>query len=304
MRYLLFAFALFFCAACDEEPQKPTHIVATTPPVAALLRSVVDPEVEVTCLMPAGSSPHGFQLRPAQKAACRGALLVSTARDLEPWAPLLGARVHVVLLDLLPESQHLSIDGQHEEESELLNQGPIRIRGTHDHDDHCQGVVDPHFWLDPLACAAVLPALTKHIPSEWRKQSEVRLAEALSSLQDLDARLRKELKPLVGKKIVQHHPSFGYFCKAYGIDAIASISTGSHTVSTEEIQAIYRTKDIDLILSEVQLPADVAERVAQDLKVPVCRVDPLGRPDQSIEDIIHSNARAVMDALFVKVQND
>ena len=95
----------FFPAGCSRTPapsrEGPFQVAASIFPLADAAREVGGENVTVTTLLPAGRSPHGYQLKPRQVEAVASArLLLVVGLGMDEWAEQ-AARVSGGRLEVL-----------------------------------------------------------------------------------------------------------------------------------------------------------------------------------------------------------
>ncbi|MEH6786984.1 MAG: zinc ABC transporter substrate-binding protein [Paracoccus sp. (in: a-proteobacteria)] len=189
----------------------PTRIVADTPVTASLVRQVAGDLAEIPVLLPAGSDPHSYQLRPSDARALQQAdLLIWVGPVLTPW------------LDRAAES--LSAESRNLELAALPG---VQTRGYGN--DGNDGKTDPHLWLAPdnagLWLAAIAEALASHdAGNASRYRSNARSAQ--QRIAALDRQIAAELAPLSGKAFVVFHDAYGYFTRHYGLSPALAVTLG------------------------------------------------------------------------------
>ncbi|MDG2474949.1 MAG: zinc ABC transporter substrate-binding protein, partial [Paracoccaceae bacterium] len=132
--------------ACADVPKVAVDIAPVHSLVARVMNGVGTPNL----IIPAGASPHEYQLRPSEAKAIQEANLVFwMGEDLTPWLE----KALSSLAESTPTSTLLEIDG-----IELLDFREGALFEAHDHDDHkdhddhqghAHGDHDPHAWLSP-----------------------------------------------------------------------------------------------------------------------------------------------------------
>jgi len=94
--------AVFLLSLLFTLPLHAAEIIATIPPLAAVVRMLDDGPV--SCLLPPGSDPHHFQLSPRQvEKLNRARLLVRSSKDDHGWMQI---PVNTPVIDIWPEQDH------------------------------------------------------------------------------------------------------------------------------------------------------------------------------------------------------
>ncbi len=97
------AFFLFLLSLLFTPPLHAAGIIATIPPLAAVVQ-MLDHDTQISCLLPPGSDPHHFQLSPRQvEKLNRTRLLIRSSKDDHGWVQ---APANVEVIDIWPEQDH------------------------------------------------------------------------------------------------------------------------------------------------------------------------------------------------------
>ena len=199
--------AVLACLAATSAAAEVPRVVTDFGPVQSLVSDVMGDLGEPTALLPAGSDPHDFQLRPSQ------ADLLAKA-DLVFWVgPELIPSLGNALTSLAPDAEIVG----------LLQDGGGTIRKFED------GGVDPHGWLDPQngiawvgKIAAVLTATDEANAASYAANA----ARTVADLQALDAELTASLAPVKDRPFVVYHDALGYFTDHFGLAIAGAIELG------------------------------------------------------------------------------
>lgn len=263
-------------AANDDEPL----YLTTTPPLEFILDEVVGERGHVERLLAGSSSPHTHDPRPSNaRAAARSTALFYGAPSLDAWAAGLEAAHTVSLLELVPDSALLRLPGRDE--------------------------IDPHFWLDPLAVRALLPALSDTLCTLDASgcdgyRTRVRIFD--DRLGELHRELSATLAPLQGQAVMLAHPFLSYFARRYGLDVAAVVepSAGAEPSPRRVRQLIEQvhTDDVHAVVTMPQHSSRAAQAVADEAGVPVVELDPLGgvAGRDTYTELLRYNARRLVEA--------
>lgn len=253
-------------------PSGKPRFVTTVNPVRAILAEVAGDRAEVIALLPPNASPHTYEAKPSDAvAAGRANAFVHVAPNLDGWAAELSATRSIALLPLVPaEFQRPYSAGE-------------ECTGDPSHHTHTHSGVDPHFWTDPLAVKAMLPALAEEMAAadpggaEAYRANATKFAERLVLL---DARLAAELAGVKQQPIVLFHPSFRYLIARYGLTygGVVEETPGREATPTylHALVATIHDRHVKALFTEPQLSPRPAEVLAEAAGVPLFVLDPNG----------------------------
>lgn len=289
----------------DEESDEAMRVVATTTILGDLAENVIGDAGEVVVLMPIGVNPHDFQPSAQQVAAIQNAhLVVANGLGLEEGlsdvleaAASDGVRIWEVGPDINPRLFVEAPDG-----------------GEHDDaDDHDEGLLDPHFWLDPLrdveAARLLAEQLSEIEPTrDWSTGAEAYVVE-LQQVHDESIEMLAVV-PEAGRKLVTNHRAFGYFSDRYDFDMIGTVIPGGATLanpSSSELASLVETverEQVPAIFTETVesdvLARTVAAEVGYDIEIVELYTGSLDEPGtegDSLVGLLRANARRIADAL-------
>lgn len=276
MRAALAAMALLLVAllaACGSDdaasdttakPDAPT-IVATTSPIAALVKDLVGEDAHVEVLIPNNLDPHDFQasvkdavkLSKADLIVMNGAELESGVEDAIGQAQKDGVPVFAVAdhVDLVKGEEH-----GHEGED------------AHSGEEHHHGAFDPHIWLDPVLMAQGMKALAPVVEKELSIDLGTRADEQQTRLSELHAALegQAETIPAARRKLVTGHESLTYFSRRYGFETVGAVipslssQAEASAAQVRDVVDTIRRERVPVIFSETGTPKAVAQAIAAD----------------------------------------
>ena len=262
MRPLLTALCLVSTPlAAQDAPQVVTDIAPVRALVAQLMEGVGTPDQ----IIPAGSSPHSYAMRPSEARALRNA-------DLVVWVgPALTHWLEEPLDTLAPDAARLTLMAQTGtqvlpmREAEGLEQGHAHEdhangtdhedhKGHDDHEDHAdhdaqedgahaeeahddaghaghdhQGDTDPHGWLSPVNAVVWAEAIAAEL-TEIDPENAAIYTQNLTTLRTEVVGAVEDitalLAPLKDKPFIVLHDGSHYFEESFGITAKAFIVSG------------------------------------------------------------------------------
>jgi zinc transport system substrate-binding protein len=281
---LLFFLIIQFSAISVLAEKLP--VIASIYPVADMVRQVGGDHVQVTCVLPPGTSPHTFEPRPSLVRAFSSArVFFMIGAGLEFWAgkfvKLAGPNLMTVVfsqgIDLIVSTEHDHAHDHerhpHEKEATISKNEPT--------------VANPHIWLDPGIAKSMVNKITaalckvdpRHLPY-YNQRSRNYLKE----LDNLDHRITETAAAFKNKKYVAFHASWDYFARRYGLEPAGVIEAAPGRNPTplqiKNIIATIKQYHICAVFAEPQLNPRAAEIIAKEADVKVLLLDPIGGPKQ------------------------
>ncbi|WP_148863199.1 zinc ABC transporter substrate-binding protein [Marinobacter fonticola] len=280
-RLLQFSAAFFLVAfASLATAQETLRIVTSIKPIALLTKTIAPENTQITTLIPAGASPHTYQLRPSDRRALAEA-------DLILWV---GPAMETFLQRLL-ENPELASRVQPLMPADEAQQAHNHEHPEDNHDDHSRhghesehdhGGVDPHVWLDPelaLLMAQTIRDRLVQLDPDNKDAINRRLDGLALALQDQEKSLRPELAQLDGIDIFTYHEAFGRYAEHYGIHIAGALTPspeqtpGARHINT--IQQRLRNANQPCLLTEPQFKRDWWQSLTEDVGLTISTWDPL-----------------------------
>jgi zinc transport system substrate-binding protein len=269
-------------------------VTASILPLGDFCEQIGGDRVAVQVLIPPGASPHVFEPSPAAAArALKAQVLVYVGAGLDPWAARLiksrGAEKLLVVeavkgLPLLKKvAQH---QPNHEKSHEPGYPRPATKEAKRKHAVTAEGIYqqgNPHVWLDPVLaqdiCRRIAQAFIQVDPGH-KKEYESNLAAYLAKLEDLNKEIMEKVATFRQRNYVCFHPAFAYFARRYGLSEVGVIEAApGREPSPGHLQktiAAIKNCGCRAVFAEPQLSRRVAEVIAQEARVKVLLLDPLG----------------------------
>ncbi len=278
------ALALAFGAAAAGEPR----VAVSIKPIHSLIAAVMDGVAEPYLIVAGAASPHAYALRPSDaKVLSRAALVFWVGPEMErflvkPLAALAGKTVRLAgdpRLTALP-------------------------RRAGDGGAGGRGGGDPHLWLDPanaraIAAVAVteLSAIDPGHAALYRGNGD-RLIRRIDAL---DRDLRARLEPLSTTPFVVFHDAYRYLERAYGLNAVAFVTTAPERPPgarhLHRLRLKMREMGVRCLFREPQFEPRLIAALTARSEVRVDVLDPLGAQMEAGPDLYFRLMRANADAL-------
>ncbi len=265
MRYFFLLFTLTFALTAK------IHCIASIPPIKSLVESIGGKEVEVSVMVPPGSSPHSYepkasQMRAVENADCYFAVGVEFEKAWLPRFQSQNPRMKIV--DLSAPIQKFPMAGHHHHEA--------------DHEgEHEESGLDPHIWTAP----SNLKIMAKQIAQTLEKLDPAHRDLYLANLKKVDARIdetdrkiRKILSVLPPhSRFMVFHPAWGYFAREYGLLQIP-VEIEGKAPKPRQLMALIdeaRKERIRAIFVQPEFSDKSARLLAGELHIPVIKISPL-----------------------------
>lgn len=266
-------------------------VLVEVAPLVSLVRPLVGEGVEVRSIVPAGTSPHGYQMTPSDARRLRDAALVIVV------GPVLEPSITRAVGSLTEPGRVYRV-------SDAVGIEAGDAEHTHDHhhhgDDHadCEHHgVDPHLWLDPELMDGFVAALPAVLDERGLAASDAgeRAAALRVEVNAVGDAYRERLSAFTGRAIITHHDAFRRVADRYGIviarvvRPVAAVEpTPGDLSGVREAASEY---GVGAIFVEPQFPDGLPRRIAGRLGLEVHTLDP-----ESSEDWL-GMMRSNLDAL-------
>jgi ABC-type Zn uptake system ZnuABC Zn-binding protein ZnuA len=266
-------------------------------PLGDFTRIVGGDRLDVTVMVPPGSSPHTFEPTPARaKMVATARVLILNGLGLEFWAEKLIDAANNPDLIVVRTADGLEIleDGNEDEH-----------QATEGHRSPPSREGNPHVWLDPINAIhqvkRIRDAISRADP-DGIDTYRTNAARYMKELHILDEEIRETVAGFETKKLISFHAGFSYFVRRYGLEQVAVVErTPGREPSPREIANIVRAAkqfNIKAIFAEPQFPPKAARVIAEECGAQVLFLNPLGDPpDFSYLDTMRRNLGQLAKAM-------
>jgi len=260
----IFILSFFGCATETTKPKRPVLLVSIAP-YKFIVEQMVGNTVDVTLLVPSGSSPHTYEPTPRQ-------MVKASQADL--WFRI-GEGFEARLVPVL-KSQNMKI------QIIDLREGLDLIHVRQYEEEHCYhpDCVDPHVWLSPRLvknqAEKISEVLLKTYP-EHRQLYKDNLRRLLQQLDELDREISRILDPLVKRTIMVSHSAYAYFCRDYNLTQLAIEIEGKDPTPLQITQILQKAREnnIEKIFVQTQHRSKGTRLIADEIGASVVELDPL-----------------------------
>lgn len=279
-------------------------VVTDIPPVHALAAAVMGDLGAPEMLLPPGTSPHAFALRPSQAAAlAKAGLVIWIGPELTPGLekPLANRPEGAATLALLQaggtqrqdyaghetgqehgagEEDHAGDDhGDHGDHEDGGHQDGGHQDGGHDH----QGT-DPHAWLNPAngrLWLGLIAAELSRLDPDHAADYAANAARAAAAIDTAEAQAAALLAPVRDRPFLTFHDAYGYFTAHFGLAQVGSLAFGDAAAPgarhMADLQALIAARNIRCLFPEAQHDPALLAQIAADAGIALAApLDPEG----------------------------
>ncbi|RXZ71887.1 zinc ABC transporter substrate-binding protein [Agromyces albus] len=287
------ALALTGCAATAASgngAEGGAKIVATTTQVGDFTRELVGDGAEVTQLLSAGQSAHGFDPSAAQLLALTEAdALVVNGAGLESWlddavqasgfdGELIDASSGIELFGTDDHEAHADEAAEEGAEDAHADEAEEHAEDEHAEDEHAEG--NPHIWTDPELAEHMVENIAHGlaaVPGIDAGTVEANESAYLEKLTALDDWIEENVAtvPVEQRLLVTNHDAFTYFVAAYDLTFVGSVIPGfddnaePSAAEIDDLVAKIRETGVKAVFSEASISPEAAETIATESGVKV-----------------------------------
>nr|WP_155804940.1 zinc ABC transporter substrate-binding protein ZnuA [Photobacterium halotolerans] len=253
------------------------HVVTTVHPVNLIVQELVEGAGQSETLLPAGSSPHDYALRPSDVEKLKAAdLVVWVGPELESFlTKILSSQENTLSLTSQETITFRDFEGHEGHEGHDSH-------GDHEGHEHHHDGIDPHLWLGPdqaIQAAKVISAALIELDPLNRAQYEANLSRFIVSVNETVQNLKEQLQPVRDKGYYVFHDAYGYFEDTFGLHNL-----GHFTVSPDRrpgaktliaIRNTLKKSQVKCIFREPQFSPAVINSVINGSDIKIGTLDPM-----------------------------
>lgn len=238
-------------------------------PLAYAVERVGGDHVTISSLTKPGAEPHDVELTPKDVLTLRRADLVVYEKGFQPAVDEAVTQLEAGKGFDVSTSVDLSI--------EATDDG-------HDHaaEEHAEGTVDPHFWLDPTRYASAVKAIADQLAAADSGNATAykeNAATFAAELTTLDNEFTEALKTCAQRDLVTGHAAFAYLADRYDLhqESIAGLSPDAEpdAAAMKELVEHIREHNVTTVYAETLVSKDLTETIAKEAGASVAVLDPI-----------------------------
>jgi len=260
---ILALFILGYSQIPQKQKGEKLNVVVSILPQKAFVKAVGGDLVNVRELIPPGASPESYE---------------PTPNDL----------VLVEKADIYFRIGYIPFEKSHTEKLAELNpsmkivdtSANIQMKTFGEHSVNEEEGVDPHIWLSPLLVKTQIDTIAQTLSQEDPKNADIYNENAQNykkQLDELDFRIRTELKDVNATDLMVFHPAWGYFADEFGLKEIPIEQSGKEPTAKQLQNFIKEAKDnnIKVIFVSPEFDKNVVKSLADEVGAVVVSIDPL-----------------------------
>lgn len=227
--------------------------------------------IEVNVLVPAGSSPHSYEVLPSQMKDLAGSkiwLQIGLMTFEHVWKEKI-ANINKDLLIINSSEGIEPIFG-----SECEHEG-------HDHSSHSHGeVFDPHIWLAPaeskILAENTYKALVMSFP-ENAAEFEKNYSLLISEINEVTAQIEQKLDSLTSRKFLIFHPALGYYARQFKLEQLPLELEGKEPSPKHMKNLVDQAKsnNIKVVFIQKEFDTENALQLSREIGGRIEVIDPL-----------------------------
>ncbi len=276
MKNLFVPFVVLLTILTGKPARALENVIVSIAPLHSLAAAVMGDTGTPILLLPPGSSPHSYSLRPSQAQALQDAAIVfRVSRGLETFLEK-SLETLAINAEIVPvvETRGLTLLGFRTADGETRPTGQTRL---HEHDS------DPHIWLDPVNAQKIVGAIAAALGAADRRNSATyrrNAARLQSRLAALNSAMSAALAPLKDVPFITFHDGFQYLEFRYGLNGAGFLTTSPDLPAGAGRMATIRT-DIEAgkivcVFSEPQFNAQAIDTLLEGTDARHAILDTLG----------------------------
>lgn len=242
------------CISSQDGGEESLGVVVSIPPYGEWAEKIGGEHVDVTVLIPEGSSPHTYEPTPNQMVdVSKAELWIKNGAGLEFWADkIVQTNKSIMTIDISEMAALIEIDGSY----------------------------DPHVWLSTETARNATYEIYRALSTIDPENESYYQANYAAYINDIDA-INTQIMAILDEKesrtFLVMHPAFSYFARDYGLTQIALEESGKEPGPERITTIIEDAKELGIttIFVEPQFSAQEAEIVAKEIGGSVVAINPL-----------------------------
>ena len=257
------------------------NIISSVKPIAFITQAISDGVTNTDILLPDGTSPHTYSLKPSDLAKIKTAeLIIWVGEDLETFMPTVLKSIdknkQIELMDIPTIKSLLRTSTNNHDQHETHTHN-----NDSDHDHH--GEFDEHIWLSPKIAKEIAQAVHDKLISIYPNKKDIideNLNEFTVKLAETEQNIAKKLINVQNSGYFVFHDAYGYFESQFGLKNLGSFTI--NPAVQPGVQTVYAIKrelkehQAVCVFREPQFSPAVIEKIVNGTDVRIGELNPLG----------------------------
>ena len=267
---LCFLLPVRLFAEAEAVNESGIKVLASIKPLQLIAQAITQGVSDTDVLLPAGTSPHDYALKPSDLVRVYDA-------DLVLW---LGAGhesylAKPVVIRAGNDFAVMSFDGGR-------HAGQDDGDGNHNHREHSHLYGDPHVWLSPVEALAIAQALTNLLVQKdevHAEQYEINLTVFSEKLRQSDERIKAQFAARNEFSYIVYHDAYSHFERRYGLEHLAAVTgqpeskPGAKTLL--DLRRAIAEGKATCLFAEPQADVDIVNILKEGNSLQVYQLDPM-----------------------------
>ena len=257
------------------------NIISSVKPIAFITQAISDGITNTDILLPDGTSPHTYSLKPSDLAKIKTAeLIIWVGEDLETFMPTVLKSIdkdkQIELMDIPTIKSLLRTSTNNHDQHETHTHN-----NDSDHDHH--GEYDEHIWLSPKIAKEIAQAVHDKLITIYPDKKDIideNLNEFTVKLAETEQNIAKKLINVQNSGYFVFHDAYGYFESQFGLKNLGSFTI--NPAVQPGVQTVYAIKrelkehQAVCVFREPQFSPAVIEKIVNGTDVRIGELNPLG----------------------------
>lgn len=282
-------------AGCGADTSKnasstKVQVVTSFNAMTEFVKAIGGDKVEVSTIIPDGTEPHDFELKPENmKQLASAKVFVMNGLGMEPWAEK--------AIEAAKNNQLTTVVASDGVEA-IKNEDPEEIE---EHGDY-----DPHTWLSlknaKVEVKNIKDALVKADPSN-KDYYEKNYTDYVAKLDNMIQTYESQFASVPHKNFVTGHAAFAYLCRDFGLaqNSVEDVFAEGEPNAAQlaELVAYCKEHNITTIFAEEMASPDVSKTLADEVgaKVETIYTMESNEDDKTYLERMDDNLRKILASL-------
>jgi zinc transport system substrate-binding protein len=253
------------------------NAIVSIVPQQTFVKAIGGDKVNISLMVPTGSSPHTYEPKPSQmRDISKADIYLSIGVEFEEaWLPkFVTQNKKMKVVDIGAGVVKIAIDKHEDHGHESAEKKKPKV------DTH-EDAFDPHIWTSVANIKIIAKNIFENLVALDKENADyykVNYDKLLVKLNKTDETIKEILKDTPPKsKFMVFHPSWGYFADQYNLTQFAIEAGGKNPTPKHMVYLIDEAKEekVKAIFTAPEFSESIAISIAKEVGVPVVKVSPL-----------------------------